>query len=192
MTESSWLEIGTIVASHGMKGEVRVYPNTDFPERFENAGTRWLLRKDAKEPEAVELLEGRFMPGKGLYIVKLAGLEHIKEADALRGSKLMVPESDRPTLGADEYHVLDLQDLEVFHRDSGEYIGLVVDIIAAGNDLLVVRRPEVTDLIIDEEGSKPKKKQDLLIPFVREIVPVVDLSQKRVEITPPPGLLELS
>jgi 16S rRNA processing protein RimM len=192
MAESDWLEIGTIVASHGMKGEVRVYPNTDFPERFENPGTRWLLRKDAKEPEAVELLEGRFMPGKGLYIVKLAGLKDINEAEGLRGSKLMVPESDRPTLGADEYHVLDLQDLEVFDQVSGGFIGKVVDIIAAGNDLLVVRRPQANNLTATEEGSKPKQKQDLLIPFVREIVPVVDLNQKRVEITPPPGLLELS
>jgi 16S rRNA processing protein RimM len=192
MAESSWLEIGTIVAPHGLKGEVRVYPDTDFPERFENPGTRWLLRKGATEPEAVELLEGRFMPGKGLYVVKLAGLEHINEAEGLRGSKLMVPESDRPTLEEGEYHVLDLQNLEVFHQESGAYIGLLVDIIPAGNDLLVVRRPEETDMLMDEIGTKPKKKPDLLIPFVKEIVPVVDLTQKRVEITPPPGLLELS
>jgi 16S rRNA processing protein RimM len=192
MAESDWLEIGTIVASHGMKGEVRVYPNTDFPERFENPGTRWLLRKDAKEPEAVELLEGRFMPGKGLYIVKIAGLEDINQAEGLRGSKLMVLESDRPTLAEGEYHVLDLYNLEVFHQESGAYIGLLVDIIAAGNDLLVVRRPEETDISMDETGTKPKKKTDILIPFVKEIVPVVDLAKKRVEITPPPGLIELS
>jgi 16S rRNA processing protein RimM len=91
-----------------------------------------------------------------------------------------------------EYHVLDLQNLEVFHQESGAYIGLLVDIIPAGNDLLVVRRPEETDMLMDEIGTKPKKKPDLLIPFVKEIVPVVDLTQKRVEITPPPGLLELS
>jgi 16S rRNA processing protein RimM len=192
MAESDWLEIGTIVASHGMKGEVRVYPNTDFPERFENPGTRWLLRKDAAEPEAVELLEGRFMPGKGLYIVKLAGLEDINQAESLRGSKLMVSESDRPALAEGEYHVLDLQNLEVFDLVSGKFIGLVIDIIAAGNDLLVVRRPEVNSSTEVETDTKPKKQQDLLIPFVKEIVPVVDLDRKRVEITPPPGLLELS
>lgn len=189
---TGWLEIGRIVAAHGLKGELRVYPDTDFPERFENPGTRWLMRKNASEPEAVELLEGRFMPGKGLYIIKLEGLNDINAAEALRGSKLMVPESDRPELGDDEYHVLDLQNLEVYEQESGNYVGSVVDIIAAGNDLLVVRRPENETEIATEEGKKPKPKPDLLIPFVREIVPVVDLARKRVEILPPPGLLELN
>jgi 16S rRNA processing protein RimM len=173
-----WLEIGTIVAPQGLKGELRVYPNSDFPERFENPGERWLLPPGKNEPQPIELLTGRHVPGKNLYIVKLAGVEDYNQADALRGCKLMVPQSDRPILGEDEYHVRDLVGLEVFNQLTGELVGVVVDLMAAGNDLLLVR--------CDSDAQK-----EILIPFVKAIAPVVDLDRKRIEINPPPGLLEL-
>jgi len=66
MQESSWLEIGKIVAPQGLDGEVRVYPSSDFPERFLEPGRRWLRRTGAGEPQPVELLFGRYIPGKGL------------------------------------------------------------------------------------------------------------------------------
>jgi 16S rRNA processing protein RimM len=168
-----WIEIGTIVAPQGLKGEMRVYSNSDFPERFEQPGTRWLLKQGATEPEAVS---------KGIYIIELAGVENRDKAEALRDSKLMVPASDRPPLEEDEYHVLDLIGLPVFNQLTGEDIGVVVDIIPAGNDLLEVQRHPV------EGKTKPVK---VLIPFVKEIVPIVDLEQKRIAIAPPPGLLEI-
>ena len=68
-----WLEIGKIVAPQGMKGELRVYPETDFPERFEVPGKRWLLRENATQPEEVELVKGRFLEGKNLYVIQLGG-----------------------------------------------------------------------------------------------------------------------
>ena len=52
-----WLEIGKIIAPQGLQGEMRVYPETDFPERFEVPGQRWLLRPGESEPEPVELKE---------------------------------------------------------------------------------------------------------------------------------------
>jgi 16S rRNA processing protein RimM len=110
----------------------------------------------------------------------------------------MVPESDRPQLGEDEYHVLDLIGLEVFMQESGESIGTVVDVLSAGNDLLEVQLSQEAvnrqPSIIQNPKSKiqnPKSKT-VLIPFVKAIAPVVDLAAKRVEITPPPGLLELN
>jgi 16S rRNA processing protein RimM len=183
-----WLEIGTIVAPQGLKGELRVYPNSDFPERFENPGQRWLLPPGKTELQPIELLSGRHVPGKNLYVVQLAGIEDYNQADALRGWKFMVHQSDRPILGEDEYHVRDLVGLEVFNQLTGEIVGVVVDLIAAGNDLLVVRR----DSAAENENQESSANKEILIPFVKAIAPVVDLDRKRIEITPPPGLLELT
>ncbi|MBW4613842.1 MAG: ribosome maturation factor RimM [Desmonostoc vinosum HA7617-LM4] len=183
MTNDEWLEIGKIVAPQGLSGEVRVYPESDFPERFEVPGKRWLLRPDQKEPQPIELLSGRYINGKNLYVLQLAGVENRNQAEELRGCKLIVPASDRPQLGEDEYHVLDLIDLQVFMQTSGELVGTVVDIIPAGNDLLEVK--------LDESFANDKK-QTVLIPFVKAIAPVVDLQAGRIEITPPPGLLDIN
>ncbi len=206
-----WLEIGTIISPQGLDGEVRVYPNSDFPERFEEPGQRWLLRPGQTEPQPIQLLGGRYISGKGLYIVEFAGVEDRNQAEALRGCRLLVPHSDRPTLGEDEYHVLDLIGLEVFNQLSGEILGTVVDIIPAGNDLLEVQLNQTPapsppaaqpDHLSAEAVTKPAKKRKsqpksaqpatVLIPFVKAIAPVVDLQQGRIEITPPPGLLEIN
>ena len=175
-----WLEIGKIVAAQGLKGEVRVYPDSDFPERFEQPGTRWLLPVGATEPQAIELVKGRYLHGKGLYVLQLAGVDDRNQAEALQGCKLLVPESDRPQLEEGEFHVIDLIGLEVFDQATQTLLGTVTDVLAAGNDLL-----EVT-------LSQPKnpKQPTVLVPFVNEIVPVVDLVSRKVEITPPPGLIE--
>ncbi|MGH8000969.1 MAG: ribosome maturation factor RimM [Brasilonema sp.] len=183
-----WLEIGTIVAPQGLDGEIRVYPDTDFPERFEVPGKRWLLRSDEMEPQAVELLSGRYVIGKNLYIIELAGVENRNQVEELRGCKLMVQQSDRPQLGEDEYHVVDLIGLSVFIQESGELLGAVVDVLPAGNDLLEVQLHSAKD---EEHGTQNKKQKNILIPFVKAIVPVVDLEVGRIEITPPAGLLEI-
>ena len=182
-----WLEIGKIIAAQGLQGEVRVYPNSDFPERFEQPGQRWLLHPENSEPQPIELLSGRYLAGKGLYVVELAGVENRDQAEALRGCLLLVPESDRPDLKEDEYHVRDLIGLEVFDQLTQALVGKVVGIIPAGNDLLEVQLHQTPDATA---GKKPPTT--VLIPFVKAITPVVDLQSGRVEITPPPGLLELN
>jgi 16S rRNA processing protein RimM len=207
MANDDWIEIGTIVAPQGLKGELRVYPNSDFPERFEQRGQRWLQRSGDGEPQPIELLGGRFIPGKGIYAVKLAGIDSRVQAEALRDSRLYVPISDRPKLNKDEYHILDLIGLEVFNQLTGELIGVVVDVFSAGNDLLEVQldkqpepappKPEVAPPTRKSKQRKPKrqvpyKPVTILIPFVKAIAPVVDLEGRRIELTPPPGLLELN
>lgn len=203
---SEWLEIGKIVAPQGLKGEVRVYPNSDFPERFEEPGQRWLLRP-GEEPQPIELLAGRYIEGKGLYVLQLAGVKDRSQAEALQGCLLMVPQNDRPQLAEDEYHVLDLIGLEVFNQLTQEVLGTVVDVLSAGNDLLEVQlqpqaiapTTEKSDDIaqVTKAGKKSKsqpksaKPKTVLIPFVKVIAPVVDLKAGRIEIAPPPGLLEL-
>lgn len=206
MTNEDWLEIGTIVSPQGLKGELRVYPNSDFPERFEQPGQRWLQRPGETEPQPIELLGGRYIPGKELYVVRLAGVENRNQAEVLRGCRLLVPESDRPELGEDEYHVRDLLDLEVFNQLTGEAIGVVVDVIRAGNTILEVKlnqqpapAPVKPEAPLPNRTSKQRKFKrqktpkvlTVLIPFVKEIAPVVDLESGRIEITPPIGLLDI-
>jgi 16S rRNA processing protein RimM len=176
-----FIEIGRIVAAQGLRGEVRVNPDSDFPERFVEGGTRWLLLPGQTEPQTVELVCGRYLEGKGLYILQLKGIADRNQAEALRGARLLVPVDDRPPLEEDEFHVLDLIGLEVFDQQ-GTFVGRVTQVIPAGNDLLEVERPSPADGI-----TKP---DHVLIPFVKAIVPVVDLDQKRIEITPPPGLID--
>ncbi len=202
-----WLEIGTIVAPQGLKGQLRVSPNSDFPERFEQPGQRWLRRDNKMQPQPVELLGGYQIPGKNLYVVQLAGVEDRNQAEALRKCKLLVPQSDRPQLEEDEYHVSDLINLEVYNQLTGEIIGVVVDVFWAGNDLLEVklhRQPPVEEVSTPDLSKitrtskkrkfrgKKHKPVTVFIPFVKEIVPVVDIEVGRMEITPPPGLLAVN
>ncbi|MBD2122921.1 ribosome maturation factor RimM [Trichocoleus sp. FACHB-262] len=175
-----WLQIGKIVAAQGLKGEVRVYPDSDFPERFEQPGTRWLLPTDTTDPQPIELIKGRYLHGKNMYILQLAGISDRDQAEALKGCKLLVPESDRPQLEEGEFHVIDLIGLDVFDQATQALLGTVTDVIPAGNDLLEVKLAA---------PSNPKQPT-VLVPFVKEIVPVVDLAARRVELTPPVGLIE--
>ncbi|MBD2325415.1 ribosome maturation factor RimM [Alkalinema sp. FACHB-956] len=170
-----FMEIGKIVAAQGIRGEVRIYPSSDFPERFEEPGTRWLLRPNQTQPEPIELLKGYYQEGKGLYIVQLAGVGDRNAAEALRGCLLLVESSDRPELEEGEFHVGDLIGLPVYLQATQDLVGTVSNVLFAGNDLLEVQA----------EG----RKETILIPFVEAIVPVVDLEAKRIEITPPPGLI---
>ncbi|MDQ2097631.1 MAG: ribosome maturation factor RimM [Tychonema bourrellyi B0820] len=211
---SEWIEIGTIVAAQGLDGEVRVYPDSDFPERFVEPGKRWLLFPNKTEPEPIEFLSGRYIPGKGLYAVEVSGVEDRTAAEALRGCKLLVEKSSRPYLEPDEFYVQDLFGMEVFNQLTGELLGKVSEIIPAGNDLLEVElvqtpaeiaateaeRSKIVSVEVQHKDSrrkkhktpraKPPQTRKVLIPFVKEIVPVVDLEKGRIEIVPPSGLLD--
>lgn len=199
MSAQSWLEIGRIVAPQGLDGSVRVYPDSDFPERFLSPGRRWLCKPGQQVPDSVQLLSGRYLQGKGLYVVKLAGVESREQAEALREASLLVPEGDRLPIESDEFHVADLLGLEVRLQATGKAIGTVVDVYSAGNDLLAVAiypadatpdTPEKSRQSGSSSRGKPKPlMQPVLVPFVHEIVPVVNLEAGFVELTPPKGLL---
>jgi 16S rRNA processing protein RimM len=172
----AWLVVGKVVAAQGLQGELRVVPRTDFPERFTRPGRRWL--RQALEPaRAVQLLSGRQLPGRELFVVRLEGVGTREEAEALVHQDLLVEAGDRPRLQEGEFHLLDLQGLKVRLAPQGEVIGTVVDLIHAGNDLLEV-----------ELNGEPTRRA--LIPFVEAIVPRVDIAGGWLEITPPPGLLD--
>ena len=177
---AGWMEIGSIVGAQGIKGEVKVYPNSDFPERFERAGERWLWGSQDTEPRSIQLEKGYAIPGKGLYVVQLAGIRDRNQAEQLRGTMLLLPITSRPKLAVGEYHSQDLIDLPVFHQETGVEIGIVGDIFTAGHQILVVKAPI---------GNG--KTTEVMIPFVTAIVPTVDIPNRRIEILPPPGLIEL-
>jgi len=200
MLSDEWLEVGTIVSPQGLQGEVKVLSLSDFPERFEKKGQRWLRSPKGETPQLVNLKYGRNIPGKNLYIVKLAEINSREQAEALKNYKLLVPIGDRVPLAKDEYHVADLMDLAVYLQETGELVGHVRDIFSTGHDLLEVELipkliPEVVwnteEAIAEAEKVVNQKAKTILIPFVMTIVPVVDIPNKRIEITPPAGLLDL-
>ncbi|MFM7676594.1 MAG: ribosome maturation factor RimM [Synechococcus sp.] len=175
------LVVGRVVAPQGLQGEVRVLPLSDFPERFTRPGPRWLQRR-REAPRRLELLRGRQLPGKELFVVRFAGIDSRTAAEELVGQELMVPGRDRPPLEEGEFHLLDLVGLEVRLLPGGEVIGRVTDLLHSGNDLLEVETAATA------EGEAVRRR---LIPFVEAIVPEVNLPEGWIGITPPPGLLDL-
>ena len=173
--DDSLLEVGRLVAPQGLGGELRVVPLSDFPERFTRPGPRW-LRSPRGEIQAVELLAGRQLPGRELFVVRLAAVNNRTAAEALVGHHLLASAADRPPLDEGEFHLLDLEGLQVRLLADGAVIGTVRDLIHGGNDLLEVELPD---------GKR------LLIPFVAAIVPEIHLEEGWIGLTPPPGLLEL-
>ena len=172
--EHELLVVGRLVATQGLRGELRVLPLSDFPERFTRPGRRW-LRRPGGPARPVGLQGGRQLPGKELFVVRLEGIDSREAAEALVGEELLVRADDRPRLAKGEFHLLDLVGLEVRLLESDTAVGTVTNLLHAGNDLLEVAIGE----------------RRVLIPFVRPIVPEVHLEQGWIGITPPPGLLEL-
>lgn len=207
---SKWIEIGRIVAPQGLKGDIRVYPSSDFPERFTEPGKRWLLSPGQIEPRSIELLRGRYLPSKGLYVIELAGIENREQAEALRNSQLLIEQGDRPQLEVDEFYVPDLIGLTVINQLNRKVIGKVISIIFAGNDLLEVEKistdtPTISKVFEDNLQQKSRKSRrirhqkktqspkskNILIPFVKAIVPIVNFEQSIIEINLPEGLIDL-
>ncbi len=173
--DEEWLTVGKIVAPQGLRGEIRIQPFSDFPERFTQPGKRWLRKKEEK-PNEVELIGGRSLPGKTIFVVRFEGINMRSQAESLVGKNLLVPTSQRPKLEKNEFHFLDLLGLEARLKPNEPPIGQVTDLTNAGNDLLEIKLME---------GKK------ILIPFVEPIVPLVNIEEGWLLINPPPGLLEL-
>lgn len=172
-----FVAIGEIVASHGLRGELRVVPLTDFPKRF--ATTESVLlgaagREPEGEPVRVERasLHGRFV------LVKLAGVETMEAAEALRHRLLFVPREEVAPLPKGRFYVFDLIGLSVV-TEEGTPLGELTDVVEnPANDLFVVRRG----------GGQ----RDLLIPALKSVVREVDQEGGRMVVRLLPGLLEAS
>ena len=171
-----WLMVGKLVGAQGLRGELKVNPASDFPERFTKPGPRWLRARNGDQPTEIHLRSGRQLPGRSLFVVRMDGVNDRAAAEALTGHDLLVRGDDRPVLEEGEFHLLDLVGLEARLGEQGDVVGTVTDLISGGNDLLKLRRPD---------------GRTLLVPFVEAIVPEVHLDQGWLLLTPPPGLLEL-
>ena len=82
MTADDWLPVGKVVGAQGLKGELRINPASEFPERFTEPGTRWLKAR-GKPPKEMELKSGRQLPGKSVFVVRFEGIDSREAAEAL-------------------------------------------------------------------------------------------------------------
>ena len=173
--KDKWMSIGKIVAPQGLKGDIRLKPSSDFPERFTKPGKRW-IQKEQELPTEIKLTKGSLIPGKSIYVLSIEGVSNRSSAEKIIGWNLVIPIDSRPNLSKNEYHYFDLIGLEARRGRKKTLIGHVTDLIKGGNDLVEIK------LI---EGKK------VLVPFVKEIVPEIKIKEKWLLITPPPGLLEI-
>ncbi|KAI5670765.1 hypothetical protein M9H77_11129 [Catharanthus roseus] len=197
--QTEFVEIGYIYSVHGLQGEVRVKPSTDFPElRFSEPGRRWLRQQIAGREmiQEIELVEGRGHPGQKSWIIRFDEIDSVDQALKLVGSTILVREEDRPELEEGEFYTRDLVGMTVIIKETGEPVGTVVNVFNSGaNDLLHVELRSSLG-ISNPNGKLEKKSGDagplVWIPFVEAIVPDIDLVKREMLITPPKGLLELN
>jgi len=178
INNNEWLVVGLITSSHGIKGQVKVKSLSDFEERFLKPGIRWLQKED-ETPSEIELISGFKQPSKETFIIKIKGINTRNHAEQLKKFKILVKTNKLPKLKKEEFHLLELINLQVKTLENNELktIGKVIHLENEKNNLLVI------------ELLKNQKK--VLIPFVQEIVPLVDIKNNFLIINPPKGLLEL-
>ena len=176
--EREWLVVGIITSSHGIKGELKVKSLSDFSERFTKPGKRW-LQIDKEEPILHNLNSGYKKPGKDLFIISLDKIKDKDSAERLKNYKLLVESNNIPKLKEEEFHLNQLLNLTVKIKqdDKIKIIGEVIDLLNEQHNLLVIKIYE--------------NNKNVLIPFVKEIIPIIDLKKNFILINPPKGLLDL-
>ena len=159
MTRPDWIEVGRIVRAHGLRGEVRIVPSTDNPERFAQ-GSVVYVGPPGGELRSIEVTGIR---GEAtLPIVAFVGLQTRGDAEALRGLVLWVPGAELPALEEGEFYPFELEGLDV-RTPAGVAIGRVEELLdAPANEVLVVR-------MVDG--------RQVLLPFVEAAVPEVDVEE---------------
>jgi len=178
INKNEWLIVGLITSCHGINGQVKVKSLSDFEERFLKPGIRW-LQKENEPPSKIELTSGYKQPGKETFVIKIQGINSRNQAEELKKYKILVKTNSLPKLKKEEFHLLELLNLQVktLENDQLKIIGKVINLENEKNNLLII------------ELFKNQKK--VLIPFVKEIVPVVDIKNNFLIINPPKGLLEI-
>ncbi|KAF1086648.1 Ribosome maturation factor RimM [Sporotomaculum syntrophicum] len=171
--EVQYITIGKIVNTHGHRGEVRVIPLTDFPERF-SAMDKALVELNGQ----IKLMNiEKTYPHKKFIIIKFAGINDMNTAETLKNARLLIPRDEQMPLPEDTFYVFDIVGMEVF-TDDRRYLGQVQDVLQTGaNDVFIV------------EGAT---KRPLLIPALKQVVRNVDMEQKEMTVCLPEGLEELS
>lgn len=159
MTEQQII-IGKIVAPHGVRGDVRIVPLTDFPERFSSMKKICLNNGRSYDVESTK-------EHKGLILMKLKGLDSRNDVEPLKGSLIQIGREEAMPLPQDRFYIFDLVGLKVYTEDE-TYLGVLTDVLQTGsNDVYVV----------EDKGSMNKP---LLIPALKKVVLQIDLKQKKM------------
>lgn len=203
-----FLHIATIVGPHGVRGEAKFMAEGQFAvERLggRNGGQlvqKYLLLPGRRYPRPVELGMGRKASQNNLWILKIHDTHNREDVMTLRGSRIYVKDKDRPNLGYGEYMVGDLVGLKVILID-GSTVGVVDSVITrqelctasgAGDKAAAV----ASDLIqiavydLDQHDEIPENAKRVMVPFVKDIVPEVNMEQGHIHVDPPKGLFQIA
>ncbi len=182
-----YLSVGTIINTHGVRGEVKVSPSTSDASRFEyllrffvDMSPAGAGRGDAVAPTKNTPLKEFFVEGtryhKNHVLLKLRGVDDMSGAEALKGREMWIPREEARELEEDEWFICDLLGMEV--REDGVLLGKLVDVLQTGsNDVYVTR---------DDKG------REILIPALKDVILTVDLEGGVMTVKLPDGLLDLN
>lgn len=165
------LKVGIITTTHGLRGEVKVFPTTDDASRFKKL--KQVILDTGKEKLQLEIAGVRFF--KNMVILRFQGLDDINEVQKFRQKGLYVRREDAVELAENEYFIADLIGLAV-HTDEGEELGELVNVLQTGaNDVYVVRTAE---------------GEEVLVPAIRDCIREIGIEEGRMLIHLLPGLRE--
>lgn len=167
------LQVGAILDTHGLRGEVKVFPTTDDPGRYDYLEDVILEDKSRKQ---ITLVVEKVRYFKNLVIVKFKDLDNINDVEQYKKCNLYVTRENAVELEADEYFVADLIGLTA-KTDEGEELGQIKDVLTTGaNDVYVI----------------DTKEGELLVPAIHDCVQEVDLEAGVMTLHLLPGLRDLN
>lgn len=150
------LQVGVVTTTHGVRGEVKVFPTTDDSARFKMLKN--VILDTGKEKLDMEITSVKFF--KNLVILKFKGYDNINDVERFRQAKLLVTRDNAVELAENEYFIADLIGLKA-SSDEGEDLGEITDVLQTGaNDVYVVSK---------------ENTPDLLVPAIRDCVVNVDV-----------------
>ena len=164
------LQVGVITQTHGIRGEVKVFPTTDDASRFRDL--KHVLLDTGKETLPLEVENVKFF--KQFVILKFKGFDNINDVEGYKRCPLLVERSEAVPLEEDEYFITDMIGMQV-STDSGEDFGVLKDVLTTGaNDVYVIDRPS--------EG-------EVLIPAIKECILDVDIPGRKMTVHVMKGLV---
>lgn len=166
--------VGCIATTHGVRGEVKVYPTTEDPQRFKKYKEVLLIDPtDHRKQDSMHIESVKFF--KQMVIVKFRECGSMEEAERLRGAELYVPREKAVPLQKNEYYISDLIGMQV-ESEEGVLIGVLDDVLQTGaNDVYVVKQ---------EDGK------EVLLPAIKECIKLVDVEARHMTVHLMPGLVE--
>lgn len=166
-----YLRVGVISSTHGLKGELKVFPTTDDPRRF--LDLKRVFLDTGKGQTELEITRVKFF--KNQVILQFKGYDSINDVEAWKGMDLLICREDAVPLAENENFIVDLIDMTV-EMDTGETLGILTDVLKTGaNDVYVVETPE---------------KKEVLLPAIKDCILDVNVEEKRMRVHILEGLLD--